>query len=134
MRQSKLTVALLKAFSRSQESPLRIFNHRARWIDIYFKQVLVTDVDAFGKTQDFQTAFGEGIIATEGEQWRRQRNVLQPLFHRDRILGYGDQMISAVQRRTAQWTSGEVRDIELEMKGLTTLETKDGLPMRLQSR
>ncbi|WP_266082723.1 cytochrome P450 [Haladaptatus caseinilyticus] len=85
----------------------------------YFKQVLVTDVDEFEKTDDFEKAFGEGVIATDGNQWRRQRNVLQPLFHRDRVTGYGDYMVNATQRRLDTWSSGEVRDIESEMQDLT---------------
>lgn len=85
----------------------------------YFRQVLVTDVDTFGKTDDFQTAFGEGVLATDGQQWRRQRNILQPLFHRDRVTGYGDYMVTATQRRLDTWTPGEVRDLESEMQNLT---------------
>lgn len=46
----------------------------------YFKQALITDVDAFGKTEDFRRAFGDGLISTTGEQWSRQRDILQPLF------------------------------------------------------
>jgi cytochrome P450 len=85
----------------------------------YFKQVLVTDVDAFGKTEDFKKAFGEGVLATEGRQWRRQRNILQPLFHRNRVAGYEDDMVTATQRRIETWTAGEIRDVESEMRNLT---------------
>ena len=85
----------------------------------YFKQVLSTDIDAFGKTADFQRVFGNGVLSTEGAQWRRQRKILQPLFHRDRVNGYGDSMVEATQRRLATWTQGETRDIESEMQDLT---------------
>ena len=85
----------------------------------YFEQVLVTDVDIFGKTKDFEKAFGKGVLATDGDQWRRQRNILQPLFHPERVRGYGDYMVSATQRRLDTWTTGDVRDIEAEMQNLT---------------
>jgi cytochrome P450 len=47
----------------------------------HFRRALVTDIDSFGKTADYQRAFGNGLLSTEGNQWRRQRDVLQPLFH-----------------------------------------------------
>ncbi|WP_423743910.1 cytochrome P450 (plasmid) [Haladaptatus sp. SPP-AMP-3] len=85
----------------------------------YFRQVLVTDVDAFGKTDDYRKAFGSGVLATDGAQWRRQRKILQPLFHRDRITGYGDYMVASTQRRLDTWTPGEIQDVESEMQDLT---------------
>ncbi|WP_049893009.1 cytochrome P450 [Natronococcus jeotgali] len=85
----------------------------------FFEQALVTDIDAFGKTDDFQRVFGNGMLSTEGEQWTRQRGILQPLFHRDRIGGYGEYMVDATQRRLGTWVSDEIRDIESEMQDLT---------------
>lgn len=85
----------------------------------YFEQALVTDIDAFGKTTDFQRVFGNGLLSTEGEQWSRQRGILQPLFHRERIRGYGECMVDATQRRLATWEPGETRNIESEMQELT---------------
>ena len=85
----------------------------------FFRQVLIDDVEAFGKTEDFQMAFGQGVLATEGDQWRRQRNILQPLFHRKQVAGYGDYMVEATQRRLETWSPGETCDIESEMQNLT---------------
>jgi cytochrome P450 len=85
----------------------------------YFRQALVTDVDSFGKTTDYQRAFGNGLLSTEGDQWRRQRNVLQPLFRGDRVDGYAAKMVEATQRRIDTWEAGEVRDLESEMQDLT---------------
>ena len=83
------------------------------------KQALVTDVDAFGKTDDFNRVFGNGVLSTEGEQWSRQRGILQPLFHPERVRGYADDMVAATQRRLSTWENGEIRDIESEMQDLT---------------
>ena len=85
----------------------------------YFDQVLVADVDAFGKTDDFRRAFGSGLLSVEGEVWRRQRDILQPLFYRARIRGYTEQMVAATDRRLDTWTEGETRDMETEMRDLT---------------
>ncbi|WP_193571778.1 cytochrome P450 [Haloarcula sp. JP-L23] len=85
----------------------------------YLAQVLVDDVDAFGKTDDFRRAFGNGLLSVEGQQWRQQRDILQPLFFRDRITGYVDEMVACVEQRLATWEDGETRDVETEMRALT---------------
>lgn len=85
----------------------------------YFQQVLVTDVDSFAKTADFQQAFGNGLLSTDGQQWRTQRDILQPLFYRNHVKGFTEQMGACVQNRLATWSPNETRDIEAEMQDLT---------------
>jgi cytochrome P450 len=85
----------------------------------YFRQVLVTDIGGFAKTEDYRRAFGNGLLSAEGSQWSRQREILQPLFHRNRIGGYSDYMVKATQRRLSTWKPGETRDVESEMQDLT---------------
>lgn len=85
----------------------------------YFKRALVTDIDAFGKTEDFQRAFGNGLLSTVGSQWNRQRGILQPLFSLDRIKKYSDSMVDATQRRLATWGEGNTLEMESEMQDLT---------------
>lgn len=85
----------------------------------YFNQVLVTDIDAFGKTDDYRRAFGNGLLSVEGQQWRRQREILQPLFYREQIRGYTDQMVACTERRLDTWVEGETREMETEMQDLT---------------
>ncbi len=85
----------------------------------HLNQVLVTDVDKFGKTDDFRRAFGSGLLSAEGQTWRHQREILQPLFFRDRITGYGDAMVACTEQRLATWESGDVLEMESEMRHLT---------------
>lgn len=85
----------------------------------YFRRALVTDADAFAKTADFQRAFGDGVLSTEGAQWSRQRGILQPLFNLDRIKNHADTMVETTQRRLATWEQGETLEMEPEMKNFT---------------
>ncbi|UPM44739.1 cytochrome P450 (plasmid) [Halocatena salina] len=85
----------------------------------YLHQALVTDIDAFGKTEDFRRAFGSGLLSAEDQQWRRQRETLQPLFFYEQIQGYTDEMVACTEQRLATWEEGETRDIEAEMRDLT---------------
>jgi cytochrome P450 len=85
----------------------------------YFESVLLSDRDDFRKSEDFRIAFDGGLIAAEGETWRRQREVLQPLFTRDRLLDYVDGMVEQVQRRCRRFTPGERIDLADETSQLS---------------
>ncbi|WP_255197464.1 cytochrome P450 [Halorarius litoreus] len=85
----------------------------------YFKRVLLTERDRFQKTDDFQIAFGEGLLTVEGEEWQQQRNVLQPLFTRDSVLGYGEGMVEQVRRRSERWQDGQRFDLQAELTDMT---------------
>jgi len=82
----------------------------------YARQVLVSEVDAFGKTEDFRRAFGEGLLTVEGEAWRRQREAIAPRFFRERIDEYVSTMAERAARRSQTWD--DRIDLESEMSGL----------------
>ncbi|HEV2227673.1 MAG TPA: cytochrome P450 [Steroidobacteraceae bacterium] len=66
---------------------------------------------------------GKGIMTSEGGLWKRQRYMMQPLFHR-RVLGGFAQLIAAANdRRIARWEDlarrGELVNLTDEMSELT---------------
>jgi cytochrome P450 len=63
--------------------------------------------------------FGSGLLTNEGEDWLRQRRLMQPAFHKDRIAEYGETMISVTQRVLDSWQPNENRDLHAEMMSLT---------------
>jgi cytochrome P450 len=63
--------------------------------------------------------FGQGLLISEGELWRRQRKLIQPLFHHDRIREYNDVMINMAEEVTAKWLPGATIDFHEEMMSLT---------------
>ena len=86
------------------------------------RDVLVTRQNKFKKSRMLERArvlLGDGLLTSEGEHHRRQRRLVQPAFHRDRLAGYGAVMVerSAVVRD--QWKSGEPLDVLQEMMRLT---------------
>jgi cytochrome P450 len=85
----------------------------------HMKRVLLTDRGKFPKSDGFSIALGEGVLTVEGEEWAQQRKTLQPLFVRDRVMGYGDTMVEQVQRRVGRWAEGDRLDIQSEMTDLT---------------
>ena len=65
--------------------------------------------------------FGNGLLTSEGDFWRRQRRLSQPAFHRDRVTGYGDVMIDYTERMLDQWSDGETREVHEDLMHLTLL-------------
>lgn len=84
--------------------------------------VLVENNQQFIKGRFFQSVFssflGQGLLNSEGDEWRRQRHLIQPLFHPDRIAVYGDVVRDCTEQRVNSWTEGDRIDIYEEMMEL----------------
>ena len=86
--------------------------------------VLVTNPKNFIKSMSlrsnfFQRLVGNGLLTSQGEEWKRQRRLSQPAFHRERVASYGQVMVDYTNRLTAKWQEGETRDIHRDMMRLT---------------
>lgn len=91
----------------------------------HVQRALTDDREAFEKTDDFRVAFGESVVATGGEQWRRQRDVLEAFFSPGRVRSYADRMVDLTERRLDRWTPGERLSLHGEM-GAVALENLFG--------
>ena len=90
----------------------------------HIEYVLSTNAKNFIKSRSLRTPFfrrlvGNGLLTSEGEEWKRQRRLAQPAFHRQRISGYGDVMVEYADRMICEWRNDEVRDIHRDMMRLT---------------
>jgi cytochrome P450 len=86
------------------------------------KDVLVTHNQNFIKGRALQRSkrlLGEGLLTSEGEFHRRQRRLVQPAFHKQRIASYGAMMTEYAERVSARWSDGETLDMSQEMMRLT---------------
>lgn len=62
---------------------------------------------------------GRGLLTTPAEQHRRQRRLLQPLFHRERIAAYSETFVTRAATAAARWHDGETTDVHRDMTELT---------------
>jgi cytochrome P450 len=91
---------------------------RPEWI----RDVLVTHAHLFHKGRGLERAkrlLGEGLLTSEDPVHLRQRRMMQPAFHRDRIAGYADVMTEHAEKMSGRWRDGETRDVAQEMSRLT---------------
>jgi cytochrome P450 len=69
--------------------------------------------------QMLRPVLGDGLLLSEGDTWLRQRRLMQPAFHRQRIAAYGDVMAAYAERGMADWKDGETRDVHADMMAIT---------------
>ncbi|MBI2688903.1 MAG: cytochrome P450 [Acidobacteria bacterium] len=86
------------------------------------QEVLVTKNPHFMKSRILQRAkslLGEGLLTNEGASHLRQRRLVQPAFHRDRLIRYAGDMSALALRSHRRYDDGAVVDIDREMMRLT---------------
>src|ERR1700722_5555045 len=106
-----------------------IFYYRFLYRKVYFlnhpdlvKQVLVGSPQNFVKGEALRNnrrIFEKGLLTSEGESWRKQRRLIQPAFHHDRIAAYGEAMVAHAERMIAGWRDGDSCDVYVEMMRVT---------------
>src|SRR4029078_10959611 len=69
----------------------------------------------------------EGLLTAEGEAHLRQRRLVQPSFHRQRIEGYAQAMVAQASRLAERWRDGGEIDVAAEMTQLTLTIVGDTL-------
>src|SRR5215469_712581 len=88
----------------------------------YIEDILIRNYKNFIKTRGLQVAkrlLGDGLVTSEGEYHDRQRRIIQPTFHPNRIKGYGGVITSHAIRMCERWKEGTTLDIHKEMMHVT---------------
>jgi cytochrome P450 len=86
------------------------------------REILVTNQANFTKSRALQRArvlLGEGLLTSEGQFHLRQRRLVQPTFHRERLAAYASVMSECGIRLRDRWTAGRTLDMSNEMMRLT---------------
>lgn len=86
------------------------------------EHVLVKNAKNYTKDfflRSWKPIFGEGLLTSEGDSWKRERRMVQPAFHRDRMRRYGELIIESACRHIARWPNDAELDVGQEMTALT---------------
>ncbi len=84
--------------------------------------VLVTDHRAFHKGPTIEAArrvLGDGLLTSEGEQHRRHRRLIQPMFQPARLDAYLPAIVDCADRAMAGWRQGRMLNVHAAMSRLT---------------
>src|SRR5216684_3845566 len=63
--------------------------------------------------------FGNGLLTSDGDFWRRQRRLSNPAFHRESIVRYAEITTEEAARLLQGWKNGETRNIHNDMMNVT---------------
>jgi cytochrome P450 len=58
-----------------------------------------------------RAVLGNGLLTSKGEHHKRQRRLIQPAFHHERIASYADVMVAEADAMLGSWRPGEVVDV-----------------------
>jgi cytochrome P450 len=86
------------------------------------RDVLVSQDDQFIKGPALRRAketLGEGLLTSEGDLHRRQRRLVQPVLHPNRVATYADVMVRFAAETSAGWRDGQEFDLHEQMMKLT---------------
>jgi cytochrome P450 len=89
------------------------------------EHVLATNQDNYVKAftyRPLRALVGNGLLTSEGEAWRRHRRLIQPVFSRREVTGFGPPMTAAARRLARRWeglAEGSLINVAAEMSALT---------------
>ncbi|HEY8750351.1 MAG TPA: cytochrome P450 [Tepidisphaeraceae bacterium] len=86
------------------------------------RDVLVTQDEKFIKGPALRRAkdtLGEGLLTSEGDVHRRQRRLIQPTLHPQRVATYAQMMTDYSRQTSDSWRDGLEIDLHAEMMKLT---------------
>jgi cytochrome P450 len=127
-------------FLRFRKNPLAYFERMAREFgDISYvrlggenifllnhpdliRDVLVAHHENFTKGRAFartRKLLGEGLLFSEGDFHLRQRRMIKPAFHHQRIAAFAEAMTRHAERLRSRWHDGGTLDVSNEMLRLT---------------
>lgn len=95
-----------------------VFINEPEWIN----EILVNQSGSFVRERTLKRMkilLGEGLITSDDPIHMRQRRIAAPAFHRQRIVGYAEQIVASAAGSADSWSEGQEIDIADEMMQLS---------------
>ncbi|HEX5003178.1 MAG TPA: cytochrome P450 [Bacteroidia bacterium] len=94
--------------------------------------------------EQFKYLLGNGLLTSEGDFWLRQRRLIQPAFHKDRLRALGEDMINCTEDMIRRWeaagnsiklnVAGEMMFLTLQIVAKTLLSANVGASTAIVGR
>jgi cytochrome P450 len=87
------------------------------------ERILVTDQQKFSKNslvwRQTRALFGQGLLTSEGDHWRRQRKLAAPAFGGRQLDTYAPLIVGCAEAAMEQWRDGDSFDLHPRMMALS---------------
>lgn len=80
----------------------------------HIEYLLITRSRDFLKSRMYKlmdSLLGQGLGTSEGDFWLRQRRLMQPAFHHERIQAYGESMVACTEHMLSTWQEGQILEM-----------------------
>lgn len=87
----------------------------------HVKHVLADNFENYEKGALYReelSFLGDGLLVSDGDHWARQRKLIAPMFHPDRIERYARIMVEYAERAVDDLSPNEPVDVDERMQGL----------------
>lgn len=136
-RPARRALARVRSLPRIPKDPLGFLQDLAReqgdvarinlgWRDLLLfthpdavHEVLVARNASFRGLRLARALLDQGLLSVDGAQHRKQRAMMKPAFHMERIRGYARLASATGERWASRWRDGEVVDFAEDMMQLT---------------
>jgi cytochrome P450 len=98
--------------------PFLMFNHPDQIEEVLRHKHRVFKKDAY--MEALRPLLGNGLLSSEGEEWRRARAMAQPAFQAKQIQQYAVTMVDYTEREISKWRVSETRNVHTDMMRLTS--------------
>lgn len=86
------------------------------------EEILVEQPRAFRKdvvTREVSLFLGQGLLVSDGDVWRRHRELVAPAFQPRQISSYADIMVEETEAMIDDWSDGEQLDFHRDISAMT---------------
>jgi cytochrome P450 len=98
--------------------PFYMFSHPDAIEEILRRKHRLFKKDAY--MEALRPLLGNGLLCSEGEEWRRARAMAQPAFQARQVQQYAATMVDYTERMIAGWKPGGTRNVHTDMMRLTS--------------
>lgn len=109
---------------RSVESAGDVFRMTFFGRDVYVvgspdaARTALVNREQFTKPDDFEIAFGDALLAVDGDQWHRQRRAMERFFEPTRIREHTEAVARITTDRVAAWSDGQYVRLDAVMRSI----------------
>ena len=101
---------------------LRVHNYlisKPEYVDEVLQDKSGNFIKNTGFFRHFYDIFGQGLLTSEGEHWRKQRRIISPIFRPDQISSFISEFQYVIDAELEQWKDHETMDFHQFIMSVT---------------